>query len=92
MGITDIKTNEKMKNVLKEFNRKHFMNQEKITIARMIREQLQLTSWYLSESFLKFKMRTSKIEINGFADPTNGRGGYSYINKPQKERTSKEDM
>ena len=26
------------------------------------------------------------------ADPTNGRGGYSYINKPQKERTSKEDM
>lgn len=58
----------------------------------MIREQLQLTSWYLSESFLKYKMRTSKIEINGFADPTNGRGGYSYINKPQKERTSREDM
>jgi hypothetical protein len=48
VGITDIKTNEKMKNVLKEFNKKHFLNQEKITIARMIREQLQLTSWYLS--------------------------------------------
>lgn len=47
-GITEIKTNEKMKNVLKEFNRKHFTNQEKITIARMIREQLQLTSWYLT--------------------------------------------
>jgi MoxR-like ATPase len=92
VGITEIKTNEKMKNVLKEFNRKHFTNQEKITIARMIREQLQLTSWYLTESFLKYKVKTSKIEINGFADPTNGRGGYSYINKPQKERTSKEDM
>lgn len=26
------------------------------------------------------------------ADPTSGRGGYSYINKPQKERTAKEDM
>lgn len=81
-----------MKNVLKEFNRRHYLNQEKITIARMIREQLQLTSWYLTESFLKYKHRQSKIEINGFADPTNGRGGYSYINKPQKERTSKEDM
>lgn len=58
----------------------------------MIREQLQLTSWYLTDSFLKYKQKASKIEINGFADPTNGKGGYSYINKPQKERTSKEDM
>lgn len=58
----------------------------------MIREQLQLTSWYLTDSFLKFKQRASKIEIKGFADPTNGRGGYSFINKPQKERTAKEDM
>lgn len=81
-----------MKNVLKEFNRKHFLSHEKIAIARMIREQLQLTSWYLTDSFLKYKQKASKIEINGFADPTNGKGGYSYINKPQKERTSKEDM
>jgi hypothetical protein len=58
----------------------------------MIREQLQLTSWYLTDSFLKYRQKASKIEINGFADPTKGRGGYSYINKPQKERTSKEDM
>jgi hypothetical protein len=26
------------------------------------------------------------------ADPTNGKGGYSFINKPQKERTAREDM
>jgi len=81
-----------MKNVLKEFNRQHYQHPEKITIARVIREQLQLTSWYLTDSFLKYKQRASKIEINGFADPTNGRGGYSFINKPQKERTAREDM
>ena len=89
VGITDIRSNEKMKNVLKKFNESHYLNPEKITIARMIREQLQLTSWYLTDSFLKYKQRTSKIEINGFADPTNGRGGYSFINKPQKERTAR---
>lgn len=73
-----------MKNVLKQFNKKHYESNEKIAIARVIREQLQLTSWYLTDSFLKYKQKASKIEINGFADPTNGRGGYSYINKPQK--------
>ena len=81
-----------MKNVLKEFNRNHYTTAEKIAIARVIREQLQLTSWYLTDSFLKYKQRASKIEISGFADPTNGRGGYSFINKPQKERTAREDM
>ena len=34
---------------------------EKITIARVIREQLQLTSWYLTDSFLKYKQKASKI-------------------------------
>ncbi len=81
-----------MKNVLKVFNKKYYENREKIAISRVIREQLQLTSWYLTDSFLKFKQKASKIEIKGFADPTNGRGGYSFINKPQKERTAKEDM
>ena len=50
----------------------------------MIRDQLLLTSWYLTDSFSKFKNQTSKIEIVGMADPTSGKGGYSYINKPQK--------
>lgn len=27
----------------------------------------------------------------GHADPTNGHGGYSYIKKPQKERTDKDE-
>lgn len=58
----------------------------------MIKDQLLLTSWYLTDSFSKFKIKTAKIEILGMADPTNGRGGYSYINKPQKERTAREDM
>jgi hypothetical protein len=50
-----------MKNVLKEFNKRHYNFNEKIAIARVIREQLQLTSWYLTDSFLKYKQKASKI-------------------------------
>lgn len=81
-----------MKNVLKEFNKRHIESLERFTISRMIKDQLLLTSWYLTDSFIKFKIKAAKIEIQGMADPTNGRGGYSFINKPQKERTAREDM
>lgn len=29
--------------------------------------------------------------MTGHADPTNGHGGYSFIKKPQKERTDKDE-
>ena len=53
----------------------------------MIKEQLQRTSWYLTQSFLEYKNDLAKIDLIGPADPTNGHGGYSFIKKPQKERT-----
>lgn len=83
---------EKMKSILRKYFRKsktkdliHF------AVARMIRDQLQLTSWYLTESFRKFIDKNARIEMVGHADPTNGHGGYSFIKKPQKERTDKDE-
>lgn len=32
------------------------------------------------------------MELEGIGDPTNGHGGYSYIRKPQKERTDKDEQ
>jgi len=61
VGITQIRNNEKMKNVLKEFNKRYFESLERFTISRMIRDQLLLTSWYLTDSFIKFKIKTAKI-------------------------------
>lgn len=29
--------------------------------------------------------------MSGHADPTNGHGGYSFIKKPQKQRTDKDE-
>ena len=60
-GISNIRNNEKMKNVLKEFNKRFYESHEKYAISRMIKDQLLLTSWYLSDSFSKFEQKSSKI-------------------------------
>lgn len=53
---------EKMKSILRKYfwkttdkDLRHFAT------ARMIRDQLQLTSWYLTESFSKFMDRHARI-------------------------------
>jgi hypothetical protein len=53
---------EKMKSILRKYfwktndkDLKHFAT------ARMIRDQLQLTSWYLTESFSKFMDKHARI-------------------------------
>ena len=41
---------------------------------------------------MAFRNGNAKIDLTGHADPTSGHGGYSFIKKPQKERTEKEEM
>ena len=53
-------------------------------IAKLIAEELQLTSWNLSQSFLTAKQTQGRLYLTGFGDPTNGHGGYSYVKKPLK--------
>jgi hypothetical protein len=61
-GIQHMRSMEKMKSILRKYFRKsktkdliHF------AVARMIRDQLQLTSWYLTESFRKFIDKNARI-------------------------------
>ena len=53
-------------------------------IAKLIAEELQLTSWNLSQSFLTAKQTQGRLYLTGFGDPTNGHGGYSFVKKPLK--------
>lgn len=50
VGIRNMKNMEKMKSILRKYFRKEAKAQELkyFATARMIRDQLQLTSWYLT--------------------------------------------
>ena len=57
---------------------------KKQIIARLVAEELHLTSWNLSQSFLTAKQTQGRLYLGGFGDPTNGHGGYSFVKKPLK--------
>ena len=53
-------------------------------LANYVAEELQLTAWNLSQSFLNSKQKQGRMYLNGFGDPTNGHGGLSYVKLPLK--------
>ena len=60
-GIVTMKNMEKMKSILKKYFRKNPNDFNLFATARMVRDQLQLTSWYLTESFHKFIEKKARI-------------------------------
>lgn len=51
-----------MKSILRKYFRKtKSKDLQHFATARMIRDQLQLTSWYLTESFRKFIDKNARI-------------------------------
>ena len=60
-GITQMKNMEKMKSILKKYFRRNSESLKLFAVARMVRDQLQLTSWYLTESFHKFIEKKARI-------------------------------
>lgn len=84
LGIVNLKTPDKLKQIITTFFKKYPDDLTKFAFSKFISDELHLTSWYLSESFLSAEQEQSKIELIGLGDPTNGHGGYSYIKKPQK--------
>lgn len=60
-GINVMKNMEKMKSILKKYFKKNPNDLKLFAVARMIRDQLQLTSWYLTESFHKFIEKKARI-------------------------------
>ena len=61
VGIVCMKNMEKMKSILKKYFRKNPNSPECFAVARMIRDELKLTSWYLTESFHKFIEKKARI-------------------------------
>ena len=92
LGIGKLKTPDKLKQTITTLFKEHPEDLTKFALSKFISDELQLTSWYLSESFLNAEQGQSKIELYGLGDPTNNHGGYSYIKKPQKERVEKEEQ
>jgi transcription initiation factor TFIID subunit 1 len=92
IGIQFLRVPDKMKQIISTFFKKNPEDLKKYAIARMINDELHLTSWYLTESFINAQQGQAKMELEGIGDPTNGHGGYSYIKKPQKERMDKDEQ
>ena len=61
-------------------------------VANSVSEELQLTAWNLSQSFLSSRQKQGRMYLTGFGDPTAGHGGYSYVKLPLKtSRYEKEE-
>ena len=91
-GLTDLRNADKINLARNKFIKKNNQSNPGINphtirknlIARFIAEQLHLTSWNLSQSFLTAKQTQGRLYLTGFGDPTNGHGGYSFVKKPLK--------
>lgn len=92
IGIQYLRVPDKMKQIISTFFKKYPDNLRYYAISRMINDELHLTSWYLTESFINAQQGQAKMELEGIGDPTNGHGGYSFIKKPQKERMDKDEQ
>jgi len=87
-GLKELCLPDKMKSVLGKYIRNYPDDLRGYTIANIIWEELNLTSWSLSSSFGK----KEKMYLTGIGDPTNNHGGYSYVKKPLKTRTEKYEV
>lgn len=53
-------------------------------LANWIEEQLMLTPWNLTNSYISTKQSKGMMKIDGEGDPTSGHCGYSFIKVPMK--------
>lgn len=83
-GITKLKSSDKISVIKTKFYRNNLDNPEKCAIARRIIQELLLTSWNLSQSFVSAVQTQGRMYLNGYGDPTNGHGGMNFIKLPLK--------
>ena len=83
-GITELKSTDKISVLKTKYYRKNIDNIRKTMIARRILEEIQLSAWNVSQSFLICKQGNGRMYLTGFGDPTNGHGGINFIKLPQK--------
>ncbi|CAD8107723.1 unnamed protein product [Paramecium primaurelia] len=88
-GLRELKNSDKMKKTLQEYMSRNPQDFNSWVIARRIEDELNMTAWSLSQSFLNSANQTGRMLLFGIGDPTSGHGGLNYIKKPQKARGEK---
>jgi len=83
-GINNLKSSDKISVIKTKFYRNNLDSPEKCAIARRIIQELMLSSWNLSQSFLSAIQTQGRMYLTGYGDPTNGHGGMNFIKLPLK--------
>ena len=83
-GIRKLKSSDKISVIKTKFYRNNLDSPEKCAIARRIIQELMLTSWNLSQSFISAIQTQGRMYLTGYGDPTNGHGGMNFIKLPLK--------
>ena len=84
IGIEELKSTDKISVLKTKYYRKNIDNVEKTLIAKRIIEDILLSSWNVSQSFLSCTAQKGRMYLTGFGDPTNGHGGINFIKLPLK--------
>jgi transcription initiation factor TFIID subunit 1 len=83
-GIQKLKSSDKISVIKTKFYRNNLDFPEKCAIARRVIQELMLTSWNLSQSFISAIQTQGRMYLTGYGDPTNGHGGMNFIKLPLK--------
>jgi len=83
-GIETLKSSDKISVIKTKFYMNNIDNTQKCAIAQRIIEELYLTAWNLSQSFLSATQTQGRMYLEGYGDPTNGHGGMNFIKLPLK--------
>lgn len=83
-GIQKLKSSDKISVIKTKFYRNNLDYPEKCAISRRIIQELMLTSWNLSQSFISAIQTQGRMYLTGYGDATNGHGGMNFIKLPLK--------
>jgi hypothetical protein len=84
LGLYKMKSTDKIGIVKTKFYRQNLDDPAKCVIAKRIIQELLITSWNLSQSFLSALQTGGRMYLNGYGDPTNENGGLNFIKLPLK--------
>lgn len=83
-GIEELKSTDKISVLRTKFYRKNITDVEKTMIAKRVIEEILLSAWNVSQSFLSCMQNQGRMYLEGFGDPTAGNGGINFIKLPLK--------
>ncbi len=83
-GIQELVSPDKISYAVNKYNSDHA--QKKLQrIAKFIEEMVLSTPRNLTTSFITIRQSHGMMILNGIGDPSNGKGGYSFIKQPLKQ-------